>query len=502
MAVESGLGYTEEKAIRGVTVTSYQRFFTLLLIFLGSMGVWQTAASQMSPAELQRVAKTDQPLLDASLVDYFDHLYFTGCQASDAEKTKASLCHYVTFLDFNRDLPRAARALQGFRKIAPGNSRFPLPRVILGALMGQLAVANHFEMALALALMFIAYLRPSELLNLRVCDVLCWTANFAINLAPRNTDQYTQTGSQDEAIRLANQIWPSLAAALLSHVKDLGYTAASAAMARVPLWTLSYQQFKDCLDRAAKALKLPDGFCPYMARLGGATTDVLEKFRSWPETQARGRWAAESTLRLCVKQDTVAAYLNGCDEEVINYGQKMLEDPARLVRILLGREALWPPSLKAVRARRVNRNVPMPAAMKAASPMKVMKVMKSLVEVDVMPAAMKTMKVMKMAEVAPMLHISIEVKSVAKAEAKVDAKVMRVAPPSRAMKVVKTMKRRAPAMKAMKAARVSVVMKAAMRAVPAMKAMRTMKAGKIMKAMGRPAAAHVRRRPAAVRRRK
>ncbi len=38
-AVESGLGYTEEKAFRGVTVTSYQRSFSLLLIFLGSMGV-------------------------------------------------------------------------------------------------------------------------------------------------------------------------------------------------------------------------------------------------------------------------------------------------------------------------------------------------------------------------------------------------------------------------------------------------------------------------------
>ncbi len=368
--------------------------------------------------------------------------------------------------------------------------------------MGQLAAANHFEMALALALMFVAYLRPSELLSLRVCDFLSRTGDFVINLAPGDTNQYTKTGLQDEGIRLENQIWPSLAEALLNHVRDLGFTTATAATARVPLRTFSYQQFKDCLDRAAKALKLPDGFCPYMARHGGATTDILEKFRSWLETQARGRWAAESTLRRYVKQGTVARYLNGCDEEVINYGQKMSEDPARLVRILLGREALWPPSLKADRARRVNRNAPMPAAMKAASPMKVMKVMKSVAETALVQAAMKVMKIMKVAEVAPMLPTAMKVKSVAKAEAQDDVKVMRVAPPLRAMKVVKTMKRRAPAMKAMKAARVSVVMKPAMRAVPAMKAMKPMKASKIMKAMGRPAAAHVRRRPAAVRRRK
>ncbi len=133
--VESSLGYTEERASRGVTVSGYQWFFALLVIFLGSM-VLQTAGSPMSPAQPQRVTMTDQLRLDASPVDYFNHLYLAGCQGSEAEKTVASFCHYVTSSVFNRDLPRDECALQGLQKLAR---------------------------------MFVAYTRPSELVNLRVC---------------------------------------------------------------------------------------------------------------------------------------------------------------------------------------------------------------------------------------------------------------------------------------------------------------------------------------------
>ena len=54
----------------------------------------------------------------------------------------------------------------------------------------------------------------------------------------------------------------------------------------------------------------------------------------------------------------------------------------------------------------------------------------------------------------------------------------------------------------MRVSRVSVDKTAAMRAVPAMKAMKAMKVRSVMKAMGRHAAAHLRRRPAAVKRRR
>ena len=61
---------------------------------------------------------------------------------------------------------RARDAVRGFRLLAPGLSRVPLPFAALCALVGAAAFLGLKKMALALAVQFCSYLRTGELLRL------------------------------------------------------------------------------------------------------------------------------------------------------------------------------------------------------------------------------------------------------------------------------------------------------------------------------------------------
>ena len=90
----------------------------------------------VATSEFLNVAKREPAKLDAGMCDYFDHLYFSGSLAHEGEKSKAVVMHDAPFLRADTHLPRTLRPLAGFRKIAPGSSRFPLPWQILGAVVG------------------------------------------------------------------------------------------------------------------------------------------------------------------------------------------------------------------------------------------------------------------------------------------------------------------------------------------------------------------------------
>ena len=224
IALESGLSFCEERAIRPQSTPGYQRAFLLLLTFLATLGTWPLTQGNVSPSDYKKVSLARPEQLDASLCDYFDSLYFSGSMSHEAEKAKAAAMHYVPTLIASMDLPRMTRALQGFRKIAPGSSRYPLPWGILGALLGWLTSGGHHEMALALLVMFVCYLRPSELFMIRVCDISQRRGVWTIILAASDSGLLTKTGQQDEGVLLTNQIFSRLGDAMEAHLNDMGST--------------------------------------------------------------------------------------------------------------------------------------------------------------------------------------------------------------------------------------------------------------------------------------
>ncbi len=492
LAADVGLTILEEKAVKPASTPGYQRSFRLFLVFLATLGTWNMVNGEVQPSEFGRVAKRDPSMIDSSLLDYYDYLYFSGSMSHEAEKAKAAVLHYANHLVALRDLGRSSRALQGFRKIAPGTSRFPLPRPILGALAGQLRSEGHHEIALALILMFVCNPRPAELFMLMVCDVVTSASTSIINLASGDTFNVTKTGRQDEGVSLENDLFSLLKDALLAHIHSLGFTDSTMRRATRSLWTFGHAIFKEAVCRAAAALGLPDGFCLYMARHGGVTTDLLEKFRSWAEGQARGRWHSETTLKRYVKPGVVARYLNSCEDEVIAYGEKLLSKPEVLLQVLKSEKDVMPPTVQRPgHGAAAPKSGPLAtkkrAAMKAASAMKAMKkvadgvVDTALVPMPEKPVA-KTMKAMKKVAVAIVdtALVPTPMKSIMKTMKVM--KVMRAAPSAAP-----------PAMK---------VMKKAMKAVKAMKAMKTMRVMRALPVVRKPAARVVPRRPAHAARRR
>eukprot|EP00959_Pyramimonas_sp_CCMP1952_P424261 8886558-Pyramimonas_sp.AAC.1 len=59
------------------------------------------------------------------------------------------------------------KALQGFNRLDPGRTRPPLPLAFAALIALELVGINLVSMALAVMLMFSAYLRPIELLSLQ-----------------------------------------------------------------------------------------------------------------------------------------------------------------------------------------------------------------------------------------------------------------------------------------------------------------------------------------------
>ena len=64
---------------------------------------------------------------------------------------------FVGWIQSFSDLPRAVRALKGYRRLAPGMSRGPRPWVAAAAMMGVTTVAKDEEFAVMLVAQYVAY---------------------------------------------------------------------------------------------------------------------------------------------------------------------------------------------------------------------------------------------------------------------------------------------------------------------------------------------------------
>ena len=120
---------------------------------------------------------------------------------------------------------------------------------------------------------------------IRVCDVISRGRFAVINFAAGDTSLLTKIGSQDQGVVLENKIFSRFHGAIMGHVRDLGHDAKTMVRVDDCLWTFSLAMLKEATSRAVAARGLPSGFCLYMLRHGGASTDVLYE---WSEALALG----------------------------------------------------------------------------------------------------------------------------------------------------------------------------------------------------------------------
>ena len=118
----------------------------------------------------QKVTTTKAEVVDGILAEYLDVIFMDGKGLSEAEKTVAAVEFFN--VKVKGGLLRSRRALKGWRKQHPPQSRVPLPKLITYGMCMLLLHQCKRDKALKLILDFDTYMRPGESFDLRPKDLV------------------------------------------------------------------------------------------------------------------------------------------------------------------------------------------------------------------------------------------------------------------------------------------------------------------------------------------
>ena len=255
--------------------------------------------------------------ISLAVLEYLEDLYFQGHNHDSGEKVIAALEYSVPGIRSAKVLDRAKTALKGFRRLAPGLSRAPLPWIGLCALVGAALHINELEFAQCLIFLFRTYLRPSECLGLRVDQLVpplpgSGTNFWALLLAPEEEAVPTKTKEFDESILLDNPELVCLYPRFSTLKKRSG---------RDMVWSFDYRKFSSLFKRVSELAGLGQAnLHPYMMRHGGASDDALRQTRSMEAIKRRGRWAADTSVKRYEKHARVLKSLECLPKPARDYG--------------------------------------------------------------------------------------------------------------------------------------------------------------------------------------
>ena len=199
-----------------------------------------------------------------------------------------------------RRVPRAWRALRGWKRLTPVVTRKPLPWPFWAGLATELGKVNP-SMARFTQMCVSGYCRPSELLSMRRCDLVPPAVgvltSWSILLFPEEvgraskTQQFNDSVEMDDTrILFLEPVWRAMA-----KTSDLSSA-----------WAFTYHEYLEAFKKAAAQLRCPT-VCPYQMRHSGPSIDLADKRRSLDEAQRRGRWAQPRSMMRYERRARLAA---------------------------------------------------------------------------------------------------------------------------------------------------------------------------------------------------
>jgi hypothetical protein len=222
------------------------------------------------------------------------------------EKVVAAVIHYLPGVK-RSDLKRVQKALQGFRKARPAQSRYPVPEELMQGICAVLMAKGLHVTALAVATAFYGYFRPGEIRGFLKCDLVPPAGGstlalnrFALVVSPSERLEPSKTQTFDDTVLLDT---PLFLGQLLQNV-------CKHATPVEPLFDLSHESMLEHWNDALAELRMPRKFVWYQLRHGGASADLLERRRSVAEIQARGRWMRSESMRRYAKSGQVQKMLH------------------------------------------------------------------------------------------------------------------------------------------------------------------------------------------------
>ena len=259
-----------------------------------------------------------EPELDAALCEYADQQFLNGESCSAGQRLQAAL-------EFVR--PEAARegqlrkALKGWRRMAPTQTRLPMPEFIKSAISGVFLAQDLVEQAIFNETSFSTYGRPGELLKMKAEDFVERNQDFEYSVlvvAPIERAETSKAGIYDEVLILDDKRAPWLERVLRRHVterkKRKGFDA--------DMWGFNAKQYLQAWRRAVDILGVEDvAKSPYQNRHGGASRDHLMRLRTIQPIQR-----SDSSARIYAKPGRLQQVLNQHGERLRAFGEEVRQN--------------------------------------------------------------------------------------------------------------------------------------------------------------------------------
>jgi hypothetical protein len=169
-------------------------------------------------AKAKKVSLSNKKKFDEVCCWFLNNLFELGFDLQDGSKTLAAIVDSHPEFSSKSQLPRTRRALQGWGKLEPQRTRPPLPWGLVCAMVIQMLNMQESIAAAATLLMFSAYLRPGECLDLQISDLVKpvpGMPHFALHLHPAERREQSKVGLSDESLLLDSPLMPWLGAVLL-----------------------------------------------------------------------------------------------------------------------------------------------------------------------------------------------------------------------------------------------------------------------------------------------
>ena len=229
----TSLSRLEQAAVRPATQSRYR----------------QLGQDFLSWALCHNVSWTTHEDLEAAAVEYMEDLYDDGQPAHLGSALLAALRHLHPGLS----LPRAARAVVGWGKLRPPRQRLPIPRAVAAAIAGWMVSTARYDMAIAIMLSFVAYLRPHECMTLQPRCLIAPTAAagtqyafWGLVLNDFEQQRPGKTGIFDESVLIDMDQW----------LYPILQTLKTTRTATEPLWSFRMPAFRTAWAEAIGHLRL------------------------------------------------------------------------------------------------------------------------------------------------------------------------------------------------------------------------------------------------------
>jgi hypothetical protein len=241
--------------------------------------------------------------VDVALNAKLNEMFLEGMDIALGSKLVAGWQHFFPRYGRHGDysLPRALRALKGWRRLGPPRSRVGITFFEVAAIAARLCQTGYFLMCVWVLLGHAGYLGPSTNMGLRRACLVPPVDGVSkywglLLLHASEFGMRSKTGSQDDAVLLDSPdlLWLGKVLPLLKVGRP-----------EEKIWPFTYHEVVVQFAKVCKELEITA--VPYQLRHTGPSWDRLQERRSLQEIQKRGQWKAHSSVPRYEKSTRVMA---------------------------------------------------------------------------------------------------------------------------------------------------------------------------------------------------